>query len=578
MSEFLGSTISLISKSDIRYVGVLHEINSEESTVSLENVKSWGTEGRKGNPDEEILSSAQVYEYIVFRGSDVKDLRIEDGPGAREEKPAAVPDDPAIVGARARPVNGPGPGPGPGPGGQQGPPGPPGPGGPGGLGGFGQNPWGGNQFYGQQMGGWGRGGIGPGPGPGGFYPPPPGWMPPGHFTPGPGGPGGPPGPGPWNNFGAFPPGPPGPPGAPGGPGAPGAPGQMNRPGSGAPGPSELGGKPAPAPIGAAIADKKPTTGSQNDIPSEPKSLGQGPTQQAMPTPPILPTDTKPSIEEVKTTAASLPASQPTAVPTIPTGPSTASAPTGPKAARSIVPAIPAVPKFTPPVSSAASKATDKATPVNTAAAIRDATQAARAAVAVAMSKMEHANAPAPQNGAGSAMDNLTKKVNEMRVNAAATRGGPPTRGRARGGRHPGAKVEVPAADFDFASSNAKFNKDEIVKEAGVTPGSEGAIIVEPLTTKENEGPPAYNKKTSFFDNISSEARDRAENGGQKPGGREWRGEEQRRNIETFGSPSVDNGYRSNFRRGGGRGRVGMRGRGYRGRGRGGYAPHDAQAS
>jgi protein LSM14 len=78
---------------------VLHEINSEESTVSLENVRSFGTEGRRGGkPEDEILPSDQVYEYIVFRGSDVKDLRIEEGPTAKENKPPAVPDDPAIVG------------------------------------------------------------------------------------------------------------------------------------------------------------------------------------------------------------------------------------------------------------------------------------------------------------------------------------------------------------------------------------------------------------------------------------------------------------------------------------------------
>lgn len=66
--------------------------------MSLENVRSYGTEGRRGNPEEELPASDQVYEYIVFRGSDVKDLRIEEGPGSKENKPPAVPDDPAIVG------------------------------------------------------------------------------------------------------------------------------------------------------------------------------------------------------------------------------------------------------------------------------------------------------------------------------------------------------------------------------------------------------------------------------------------------------------------------------------------------
>jgi len=36
MTEFIGAKISLISRSDIRYVGILPEINSEESTVALE--------------------------------------------------------------------------------------------------------------------------------------------------------------------------------------------------------------------------------------------------------------------------------------------------------------------------------------------------------------------------------------------------------------------------------------------------------------------------------------------------------------------------------------------------------------
>ena len=81
------------------YVGTLHEINSDESTVSLENVRSFGTEGRKGKPEEEVAPSEQLYEYIVFRGTDVKDLRIEEGPGpVKENKPPAVPNDPAIVG------------------------------------------------------------------------------------------------------------------------------------------------------------------------------------------------------------------------------------------------------------------------------------------------------------------------------------------------------------------------------------------------------------------------------------------------------------------------------------------------
>ena len=80
------------------YVGTLHEINSDNSTVALEQVVSYGTEDRR--PDDEIAPSLDnIYEYIVFRGSDVKDLRIEGGPAEHEApKPPPMPDDPAIVG------------------------------------------------------------------------------------------------------------------------------------------------------------------------------------------------------------------------------------------------------------------------------------------------------------------------------------------------------------------------------------------------------------------------------------------------------------------------------------------------
>ena len=59
---------------------------------------SYGTEGRR--PDEEVLASPDnIYEYIVFRGSDVKDLRIEEVPKeVKKPEPPSFPDDPAILG------------------------------------------------------------------------------------------------------------------------------------------------------------------------------------------------------------------------------------------------------------------------------------------------------------------------------------------------------------------------------------------------------------------------------------------------------------------------------------------------
>jgi len=79
----------------------LHEISSENSTVALEQVISFGTEGRR--TDDYVAPSDNVYEYIVFRGSDVKDLRIEEGPKENNPPPKPpVPDDPAILGVSGR--------------------------------------------------------------------------------------------------------------------------------------------------------------------------------------------------------------------------------------------------------------------------------------------------------------------------------------------------------------------------------------------------------------------------------------------------------------------------------------------
>lgn len=78
------------------YVGTLHEISSENSTVALEQVVSFGTEGRR--PDDDVPPSNVVYEYIVFRGSDVKDLRIEEAPKESKSSKPQMPDDPAILG------------------------------------------------------------------------------------------------------------------------------------------------------------------------------------------------------------------------------------------------------------------------------------------------------------------------------------------------------------------------------------------------------------------------------------------------------------------------------------------------
>jgi len=386
--------------------------------------------------------------------------------------------------------------------------------------------------------------------------PPPGWY------PGPQG---------------FPPGPFPPYGYP-----PGPPGQFQPP------PPQNQG-PKPAPIGpGANKQPSPPAGSAAEKQAEPKSLAKPAAEMAaaaVQKAPSPPTATKPSPNEVQA-AIDHPSNAQTAA----SKASAKAAPSGPKNNR----VTPALPLQSPAAAKAplqqqnnnAQAPGTKA--VDPQATLRDATQAATAAVAAAMAKL-----PGQMNG--NSTDNLTKKVNDMRINdpiraprhpGAAGAGFAPNRGRggARGGaRNVEKKVEVPESDFDFETANAKFNKQDLVKEAiAGSPLGENPPDASPL---EAEVPTSsYNKSTSFFDNISSESKDRMEAASQRQGGREWRGEEQKKNVETFGQGSVDNGYRGGYR-GRGRGRGGFRGgRGYSGngqpgRGRGGYRGRgDAQAA
>merc|ERR1740138_462112 len=70
---YIGSKISLITTSDIRYEGILDTLNREESTIAVQNVRSFGTEGRRY---PEVPMSNEIYDYIIFRGKDLKDLTV----------------------------------------------------------------------------------------------------------------------------------------------------------------------------------------------------------------------------------------------------------------------------------------------------------------------------------------------------------------------------------------------------------------------------------------------------------------------------------------------------------------------
>ncbi|CAL8257641.1 unnamed protein product [Gadus morhua 'NCC'] len=88
---YIGCKLGLISKAQNRYEGILFTIDTINSTVVLEKVKCFGTEGRPTH--KPIPPKHDIFEFITFRGSDIKDIKLCEPPRSHH----SLPHDPAII-------------------------------------------------------------------------------------------------------------------------------------------------------------------------------------------------------------------------------------------------------------------------------------------------------------------------------------------------------------------------------------------------------------------------------------------------------------------------------------------------
>ncbi|GAA6003914.1 Scd6p [Rhodotorula paludigena] len=510
-AQFVGQTISLVSKSDIRYQGVLHSIDPQAATISLEKVRSLGTEGRKSNPAEEVPPSDNVYDFIVFRASDVKDLQIEAAPAAD-----AAPADPAIVGtaapaaAAASPAQS-----------AASPPKPQAPSAPGAQSPFPPPP--------PHL-------AGPGQSPFAPYPPP---FPPSPF--------GAPGPfGPYGNA-PFPPHPPF-----GAPGPFGPPGPFSPPGP--------GGFPGQPPFPPA------------------------PGQQGSPFPPQQPQPPQAGVKSPEAASAQAPAAsgQKTSKSNEAVAHGVTAAVASAEHQRSLnanksASGAPATPNETRPETNgaaAAAAASPKRQPADIEQLAKD---------------MSRANLGQQQpqgrreDGVGASIFSGPAQGQNRSGRALQPYGNAP------GGAPPKAGVPVPQEEFDFAKSNATFQKPSALPEPAAaapapTNGSSGEqddFVVPPPAAGAGPTEDFYNPQKSFFDTISSDSKTRNDpaqqsamgryggpSGGGYGGGRYDRAKERERNMEAFGETGAGLG-RGQRRGGGGGGGRGPRRQGGGGGG-GGY--------
>jgi len=209
----------------------------------------------------------------------------------------------------------------------------------------------------------------------------------------------------------------------------------------------------------------------------------------------------------------------------------------------------------------------------------------------------------PVRSASASLEKVERAIGDLRLSNANANAGAHNTQPHHGGRHnrrgnnprsggganarAGGATVVPDADFDFARSNAKFDK---VASAGAGGGTgapatdSGSGASSPEQPKSPGGPEKtqfYDRTRSFFDDISSDSKAKTQGGGgpgQGPGGRNRREEERSKNMSTFGEVGGTGVYWPSTARDGGSGWRGGRRRKWNGGGGGRQQHQQPQAT
>ena len=75
-NSYLGKTLSVISKAKMRYVGTLVSIDNINKKIIMNDVKSYGSEGRLGGGNSEIIGNNQFLESVVFNANELEDFYV----------------------------------------------------------------------------------------------------------------------------------------------------------------------------------------------------------------------------------------------------------------------------------------------------------------------------------------------------------------------------------------------------------------------------------------------------------------------------------------------------------------------